>query len=134
MSDSDNVKRKFDRFNEERLKATAVTFSLEGVSRDLKSFIQKKVHFNTKVTEQIMSLLYSVMTSDKKTIKDILENKDNPLCKILDHLVLEIKSVNDVLNYVIDGLIAREDILNNDTDEDKKLTKTDIVTNKKIDR
>jgi len=119
MTEPENIKRKFEKFNEERLKTAAVTFSLEGISRDLKVFIHKKVHFNTKVTEQVMGLLYSIMNADKRNIKELLENKENPLFKLLEHLVGEVKSVNDILNYIIDGLIAREEVLKNDSEDDK---------------
>jgi hypothetical protein len=120
MTEPDNIKRKFEKFNEERLKTAAVTFSLEGISRDLKTFIHKKVHFNTKVTEQVMTLFYSAMNADKKNVKDLLNNKSSPLFQLLEHLVVEVKTVNDVLNYIIDGLIAREEVLNNDFDDNVK--------------
>lgn len=119
MSEPENIKRKFEKFNEERLKTTAVTFSLEGISRDLKTFVHKKVQFNTKVTEQVMGLFYSVMSADKKNTKELLENKGSPLFTLLEHLVGEIKAVNEVLNYIIDGLIAREEVLKNDSEDDK---------------
>jgi len=126
MTNPENIKRKFEKFNEERFKNTAVTFSLEGISNDLKVFINKKVNFNTKITEQIMNLLYSVVGSDKDVVKEISKNKDNPLFKLLEHLVGEIKTVNEVLNYIIDGLLEREDSLKKDMEYDKTKQVVDV--------
>lgn len=110
----DELKKKFQEYqalNESRLEDVALTFSLEGVKRDLKGFIQKKISFNVRVMEHFSNMLGGLAAGDKAVVRDIIRDKDSPINSMIDHLLNESRVVNNILNTTIFGLLNQENLL-----------------------
>jgi hypothetical protein len=99
--DSD-LQAKMDEFNEMTLRGTAITFSMEGISRDLKVLLARKFDFLAQVTESASSLAAVSRGSTKRSrsVDDLIE-----------FLVAEIKDSSAVMNYIISRTLVREKAL-----------------------
>lgn len=131
----EELKRKFQdyqKMNGSRLEDVALTFSLEGINRDLKGFIQKKISFNIRVMEHFSNMLGGLATGDKNVVKDILKDKGSPINTMIDHLLSEAKVVNHILNTTIFGLLNRENLLSssNIADDGEEMTEDKEIDTK----
>lgn len=109
-SNDDELKKKIEEFNEARLESTAITFTSEGISNDIKEIIRMKSILNTKVMGHLSSILSNLTKSDKKTL-DFLFNNSSPLYKIFTNLNEELTNTNQLMNFIINSLIVEEQSL-----------------------
>lgn len=116
----DDLKNKFEEFNEQVLKNTAVTFSLEGFSKDLNNYVQKKITFNTRMMKHLTLLVNSIIQSDSKAIKNSLLREDSLPVTTLKHIYEESQVTNGLLNYIIQKNIENESSLVNETSSSTK--------------
>jgi len=112
--ENEDLTKKTDEFNEFMLKQAAITFSAEGVSRDLKNFIQKKIVHNRSNFENLTGIIYAITQSDSKVLKNKLFDKDSPISGLLDHIIKEIKITDVALNLVTQNMLTKEALLNSD--------------------
>jgi len=111
----DDLRKKAEEHNEELLKNTAFTFSLEGVSRDVKSFIQKKISFTNHCLKNVTEMLSSLFESNVTWRKSVLSKEgEKILTDMLKHLHREMEITNMALNLIIQNAMKREDALNKD--------------------
>lgn len=110
-NEESEIQKKFDEFNSQRLENTAVTFALEGVSRDLKLLLNKKMMFTSKLTQYTTNLIASLSSASPAQTKKIFD-KDSPAASMLDQAMTESKEISNMMNKVIYRLIEREDMLN----------------------
>jgi hypothetical protein len=103
-------------FSEDLLKTTAITFSLEGVSRDLEVYIQKKVTFNNRNIKHISDIIRSI-SSCPEAIQNEMLKESSPLMSMLNESLEEVKRINSILTFVIQKVITKEIDLNGDLDE-----------------
>jgi len=92
---SDGLQKKMDQYNELMLRSTALTFSLEGISRDLKFLLARKAEFVAQIIEST-----AVMVAAKGHPKSV--------DVLLDHVLEEVRGTNLTLNYVIMRTLERE--------------------------
>jgi hypothetical protein len=104
----EDLNKKAKEFNEFLLKQTAITFSLEGVSKDLKGLIQKKITHNRINLTQLSHMLQSLMCSDSKPIKEGTLKKGSPVLDLMNHIIKEIKVTDTMLNITISSLMNKE--------------------------
>lgn len=120
MTPKDNEdSKKLESFNEDILKSTAVTFSLEGINKDLGSYIQKKITFNNRSIKHLTDLVRCLAESENtELVNNFLssgsKNKKSSLNKLMDHLTDEIEATNSLINFVIQRIIESENSLNSD--------------------
>ena len=111
---NDDLKKKFQEYQEMnniRLEEVAYTFSMEGINRDLKGFIQKKISFNVRAMEHISTVLSGLANGDKANVRNILKDQESPINQMIQHLLTETRVVNSFLNTTIFGLLKREVLL-----------------------
>jgi hypothetical protein len=123
MSDLKNFNP--DDLNENLLKTTAITFSLEGISRDLETYVQKKVTFNNRNLKHVSDIIRSLSTCDAEIQRSFLK-KGSSVTKILDQSLAEIENVNSILTFIIQKTISKENILNSDLEESSGIEESEI--------
>lgn len=116
----DEVQKKMDEYHEFLLKNAAITFSIEGMSRDIKNFIQKKISFNRVCLTQLTKIIHSISKSDLKDVKMSFMKKTETIYKMFDHLYSEMKVTNTILNMVIQKSLEKEKILNDERPKEKE--------------
>jgi hypothetical protein len=97
-----------EEYNKQLLKQTAFTFSSEGISNDLKYFIQKKVTHNKTNLCYITQLMDLAINSESKEIVEMAFTKNSSLKKLLDHITLEIIKTDVLLNKSIEFVINKD--------------------------
>ena len=121
---NDDLSKKLEDFNEHMLKATAVTFSMEGLSKDLESYLQKKVTLNNRTLKHLTDMVkYLSETQNDELVSYFLNNKKNkqsPIEKVMNHLIEETITTNGILNYIIQSIISKETNLETDIINDSK--------------
>jgi fatty acid/phospholipid biosynthesis enzyme len=116
MGTDEKMEKKIEEFNEFMLKQAAITFSLEGVSKDLKNFLQKKiVHNRTNIT-QLTSMVTAVAHSPSKELREGSLTKGSIMYGLLDHIVREIRFTDMALNVVIQNIMNKEAMLSSEKD------------------
>lgn len=101
-----------DGFNSAYLEQAAITFSAEGISKDLKYFIEKKIYHNKESLANVSKMLENVVKCHNKTAdgdkKDGFDlSRSGPLYKLLNHTLKEIKVSDTFLNMIIHMLIDK---------------------------
>src|SRR4030042_1011579 len=91
-----------EEYNKQLLKQTAVTFSLEGTSKDLKYFIQKKVSHNKTNLVYLTQLMDLAINSETDEVIEQAFKKGGPLKGLLEHIYSEIVKTDALLNRAID--------------------------------
>jgi len=120
---NDDSLKKLEDFNEHMLKATAVTFSTEGLNKDLECYLQKKITLNNRTLKHLIDLIRFLAESDNKMLVPYFFNKKNnqsSIEKIMNHLIDETIATNGILNYIIQNLIAKENNLESDIIDESK--------------
>lgn len=107
----EDLNQKAKEFNEFLLKQTAVTFSMEGLSKDLKVFLSKKISHNKTNLTQVSSIIQSLMCSDSKPIKEATLKKGSAVLDLLNHIIKEVKITDTMLDILISTMINKEDSL-----------------------
>ena len=108
-------------FNEFMLKQTAITFSLEGVSKDLKSYLQKKISHNRVNITQVTEMIAALSHSPSKTLRDGALKKGSQLNTLLTHVTDEVRFTDMALNLIIQSIMAKEALLSAETSTVKDL-------------
>jgi len=103
-----NRKSTPEELNERMLKNAALTFSLEGISRDLKAFINKKVYYNTNSLRSVSEIIDSITRCGNKRVKEALLNKTSVTSKMYQHVFDEMRVTNLTLNFIIQKIMERE--------------------------
>lgn len=106
MDDID--KNAAEEYNKQLLKQTAVTFSLEGTSKDLKYFIQKKVSHNKTNLVYLTQLMDLTINSETDEVIEQAFKKGGPLKGLLEHIYSEIVKTDALLNKAIDLTFEKE--------------------------
>lgn len=124
MNTEDNVKNNSEEYNKLLLKQSAITFSLEGISKDIKIFIQKKISHNRSTLSHFTQLMDLTLNSEIiETSKEALK-KGGPLNTLFQHIVTEIVKTDRYLDSVIETILEKEKILKKEKEEtNKKLRK-----------
>lgn len=97
-----------EEYNKQLLKQTAFTFSQEGISSDLKYFIQKKVMHNKTNLAYVTQLMDLAINSESEEIVEMAFIKSSPLKKLLDHVSAEIIKTDMILNKAIEFVINKD--------------------------
>lgn len=118
MSTEDNIKNSSEEFNKILLKQSAITFSLEGVSKDLKIFIQKKISHNRSTLAHLTQLMDLTLNSEIHDVAKEALKKGGPLSTLLQHIVTEVIKTDQYLDDIIKNVLEKEKILKK---EDKEL-------------
>ena len=99
---AEDLQEKMDRYNEMLLKSTALTFSSEGISRDIKGLISKKAEFVAEMLTGLASLIQS--SSGPRTSAARVKVFD----EMLVHALNEVRTVNSTMNYLIAKQFEKE--------------------------
>ncbi|MBD3261274.1 MAG: hypothetical protein GF334_06250 [Candidatus Altiarchaeales archaeon] len=124
---SDEMDDRLKEYNEFMLKNAALTFSLEGLSKDLKSFLHKKISYNTEMMKHLTSMFRSVTTCEEKEVRLALLKEDSLVRSMVRHLYQEMRVTDMALNLIIQKLLERESTLTAERDdtEDSSLDAVD---------
>jgi len=94
--------------NESMLKGTALTFTLEGLSKDLDKYLQKKITFNNRSFKYLSEMIQSLSASSSPELKKEIFKKDSQINKMLIHLNEEITVINYFLNKTVEKILNNE--------------------------
>lgn len=100
-------------YNKRLLKQTAFTFSQEGISSDLKYFIQKKVTHNKTNLCYLTQLMDQVISSESEEVSLMAFSKTSPLKKLLDHVCAEIIKTDQLLDRAVEFVLNKDKSLKN---------------------
>jgi len=106
MSDKDDLNEKMKNFNEQLLNDAAITFSLEGISKDLRFIINKKTWYCVTVFKQISRLIDYITTTEQRSTH--LTKMEEQLNDLLSEVSSEIKKTNQIINQIADNLLENE--------------------------
>jgi len=104
------LQERMDEFNELLLRNTALTFSTEGVTRDLKALLARKADFVAQSADAAARIAAAPCKSAVRS-KSVDE--------LVRHVVEEIKGTNSTLNYVIMKVVEREQALSTEAEDSK---------------
>lgn len=117
IEDENNGMNEFDNeaeeYNKQLLKQTAITFSRDGLSNDLKYFIQKKVSHNKTNLCYLTQLYDLAVSSESLKVQEMVFLKNSSLKRLLDHVCDEIIKTDVLLNKAVD-LVLNKDASFND--------------------
>jgi len=113
--------------NEDLLQSVALTFSSDGISKDLKNFIQKKLFLTTNVFRDITQLASS-FTKSSPEVQALLTDTESPISVMLKDSFKEVQITNKTLNKIVKNTLEQEYLLraeslnisNVDAPEDKE--------------
>jgi len=97
-----------EEYNKQLLKQTAITFSNEGISNDLKYFIQKKITHNKTNLCYVTQLMDLAINSDSEELVEMAYKKISPIKKLLEHVTAEIIKTDILLNKSIEFVISKD--------------------------
>lgn len=98
----EDTQKKMDTYNEMLLKSTALTFSSEGISNDVKSFLSRKAVFVSEMLTGIASVIEASSQGKVSPIRQKLFDR------MLEHALDEVITVNSTMNYVLARVFERE--------------------------
>lgn len=99
MSD---LQEKLDEYNELTLRNAALTFSTEGVSRDLKVFLARKAEFVSQTADAAARLAMAPSKSPAR---------NKAVDELVAHVLEEIRGTDSTINYVLMRILDREEAL-----------------------
>lgn len=120
MNTGDNIRNSSEEYNKFLLKQSAITFSLEGVSKDLKIFIQKKISHNKSALVHLTQLMDLTLSSEIPSISKEALKKGGPLDVLLQHVITEVIKTDRYLDNIIESVLEKEKVLK---EEDKEINK-----------
>jgi len=120
MGNEEEQRKKLEDYHEFLLQNAAVTFSLEGISRDLKTFIQKKIMYNINTIRHLTSMYRSLSGCTSKEVQNALVNPNYLLNQMLNHVFEEMRTTNMSLNVIIKKMLERESNLNTDSESKER--------------
>lgn len=120
MNTGDNIRNSSEEYNKFLLKQSAITFSLEGVSKDLKIFIQKKISHNKSALVHLTQLMDLTLSSEIPSISKEALKKGGPLDILLQHVITEVIKTDRYLDSIIESVLEKEKVLK---EEDKEINK-----------
>ena len=97
-----------DEFNRKILEQAALTFSAEGISKDLKGYLQKRITHNRIILNNLTQMMDLTLNSSSKKVRDEAYAKEGPLWILLNHAVKEIVRTDDFLDTVLFHVIQKE--------------------------
>ena len=121
MGTDENIEKKLEQFNEFMLKQAAITFSMEGVSKDLKSFLQKKLSHNKTNITQLATMISAISQSPSKELRDGSLRKGSILYDLLSHVMKEAKFTDMALNLIIQNIMTKEAMLASEKESAQKV-------------
>jgi len=101
----EELQDKIDGYNEMLLRNTALTFSSEGVSADIKSLLSRKAVF---VNEMLMGFANIIEASSHRKQSAA---RTKLFDAMLAHALEEVHAVNSAMNFVISRVLEREESL-----------------------
>lgn len=112
------AKDDIDKNSEEMLKETAITFTTEGLSKDLKTYMQKKVALASHVFRHLTYTAQSYAKSGNKELIKSLLDKNSAISIMLRETFNEIQLINMGLNLIIERTMETEQQLISEDDAD----------------
>lgn len=106
-----------ERFNESMLKTTAITFSLEGISRDLETYIQKQITFNNRNFKHLSTIIRSLSACGEEVQKNFFSKRGSLITRMLEQSLDEQENINTLLTFIIQRIISKETNLSDDLEE-----------------
>ena len=100
-----------EEYNKQLLKQTAFTFTREGISNDLKYFIQKKVSHNKTNLCYLTQLFDMVTGSESEKVTEMAVLKNSPIRRLLEHVSAEIIKTDILLNKSIEFVLKKDSSL-----------------------
>ena len=117
MKPSEEIVKQSEEFNEHLLKQTALTFSLEGMKKDIKYLIGKKVGFNRMALGHVTRMLEALSTGFDKKTQANLTSPGTPIGDLMDHVFGEIEQTNELISTQLDQVLKRHEVVSKDVNE-----------------
>jgi bacterioferritin (cytochrome b1) len=93
--------------NEQIFKNMAMTFSIEGITKDIQEILQKKMNYNTRVLRELSDIINSITDSKDNSIKRALLEKAKISAFITD-IYEDFKVISGTTNIILSELLKKK--------------------------
>ena len=112
--------REEEKKNEQQFTNMAITFSLEGVTKDIQDILQKKMSYHIRALKEVSGIINSVASSKDCRVRRMLL-KDSNIKSLLDVTLSDYKIITASTNIILQELMKKKQFLFDQVkDEDVK--------------
>ena len=104
----EDLKKKFEQYQEDMLKNAAVTFSMEGLSKDVKFFLQRKINYNLECQKNVTELVKAVTSCTDPVVRSSLLKDGSVVKSMLIYNYGEMRLTDMMLNMLIQKIFEKE--------------------------
>jgi hypothetical protein len=93
--------------NEQIFKNMAMTFSIEGITKDIQGILQKKMNYNIRVLRELSDIIKSISASRNNSIKkSLLEGAK--LSNFITDVYEDFKVISGTTNIILSELLKKK--------------------------
>ena len=96
--------------NEQLFTNMAMTFSLEGVTKDIQEILQKKMNYHIKALKEVNGIISSISSSKDIRVRRMLL-KDPKIRSLLDVALEDFKVITASTNVILQELMQKKQFL-----------------------
>lgn len=105
--------------NEQMFSNMAMTFSLEGVTKDIQEILQKKMNYHIKALKEVNGIVNSISSSKDVKVRRMLLN-DPKIINLLEVVLDDFKVISASTNVILQELMAKKEFLVDQPKENEK--------------
>jgi hypothetical protein len=108
-------KQNEDKKNEQIFKNMAMTFSVEGVTKDIQEILLKKMNYHTRILKELNGIINALsMSKDKSFKKNLL--KESKMSQFIIDVCEEYKIITGCTNLILNTLMKKKRYLDESFD------------------
>jgi hypothetical protein len=104
--------------NEQTFHNMAMTFSLEGVTKDIQDILQRKMNFHVKALKELSGIVASIASCSDISIRKKLIN-DSDISELIQVTVNDYKVIVGSSTLLLQELLRKKDFIINETTPEK---------------
>lgn len=108
-------KQNEDKKNEQIFKNMAMTFSVEGVTKDIQEILLKKMNYHTRVLKEVNGIINALSVSKDHSFKKSLL-KESEVSKFIKEVYEEYKIITGCTNMILNTLMKKKMYLDENFD------------------
>jgi len=108
-----------DKKNEQVFKNMAMTFSAEGITKDIQEILIKKMNYHVRILKELNGIINSLAMSKDKSVVNHLLGKGN-LTEFIAGAYKEYELISGSTNIVLSELLKNKKFIINDTNGAKE--------------
>jgi hypothetical protein len=108
-------KQNEDKKNEQIFKNMAMTFSVEGVTKDIQEILLKKMNYHTRVLKELNGIINALSVSKNQSFKKSLL-KESKISQLITDVCEEYKIITGCTNMILNTLMKKKMYLDENFD------------------